>query len=809
MPHFLLIKLMQNTLNTPERDAEMETKTLFTLEFDKIREILAEQAINDDAKEAARSLVPQSSLSAVKQSLSDTDAALITVYKYGAPSISRVSSITEALRRMEVGGSLSSAELLNIAKILKCASNLIKYKNEHEDAPKHYFESLSEAKDVETRINSAIISEEEISDNASPELSSIRRKITHEGEKIKDTLNSMIHSPHYLKFLQDPIVTIRNDRYVLPVKAECRGDVPGIVHDMSASGGTVFIEPTGIVNSNNELQALYVKEKNEIEKILAELTALCTEISDEIKYNYDGILSLDLLYAKAKLAKLQKAVSPEMNENGQLNIKNGRHPLIAPEKVVPQNVSLGYDFDTLIVTGPNTGGKTVVLKTIGLFTLMAQSGLHVPADEGTTLAVFDGVYADIGDEQSIEQSLSTISAHMKNIVHILDTFTPNSLILFDELGAGTDPVEGAALANAILEYVKDMGAKTVATTHYSELKIYALSANRVENASCEFDVNTLSPTYRLLIGVPGKSNAFAISKKLGLSDAVIENSKQLLTKETVKFEDILSTIEKNRKSTDTARIEQQRLKNEAARLKAELKKEREALEKEREKILDKANKKAKEILEKAKLETDQIVETMRNLQKEKDEKEALRAMEEVRKDLNIKIKKKTKSQTATPVQIGKVNINALKPGQSVLVVDLNEKGTLVSLDKKAGTGIVQMGIMKTSVKLSTLVVLEDETKKNVAKFIPQKHTGGVKTAKTEVDLRGMMLEEALSEADMFLDKAIMSGLSTVTLIHGKGTGVLRTGIQEMLRKHPHVKSYRNGRYGEGENGVTVVELKNS
>ncbi len=789
----------------------MEEKTLKTLEFDKICEMLSELCVNDDAKVMALNLLPQNDSVLIKKLLRDTDNAVISICKFGAPPIAKVLPVSASLKRADIGGSLSAGELLNIAAVLKCTNRLKKYAKNCDNQPEGLFEDLVECPEIETQISNAIISEDEISDNASIELSNIRRKIRRAGDKIKDTLNNMVRSPHYMKFLQDPIVTLRNDRYVVPVKAECRGDVPGIVHDMSASGGTLFVEPSGVVDANNELQELAVKEKNEIEKILAQLTGLVAEIGETVKYNYENIIEIDFIFAKAKLANKQKAICPEINTEGKILIKNGRHPLIDPNKVVPQNITLGYDFDTLVVTGPNTGGKTVVLKTIGLFTLMAQSGILVPAGDGTVMSVFDGVFADIGDEQSIEQSLSTFSAHLKNIVDILGKFTSDSLILFDELGAGTDPTEGAALANAILEYVKNIGAKTVATTHYSELKVYALTTDRVENASCEFDVNTLSPTYRLLIGIPGKSNAFAISKKLGLSDFIIENSKQLLTKETVKFEDVLSNIEENRKTTESAKIKQERLKDEAAHLRAELKKERRALEEERAKILERANKKAEEILEKAKNETEEIVSSMRALQKEKDEREALKAMEEVRKELNIKIKnKKTKQNPPKPQNTGKVNPNSFRPGMSVLIVDLNEKGTILSIDKKAGTAVIQMGIMKTGAKLSSLVVLEDETKKNIMKFIPQKSVGGgIKSAKTDIDLRGMMLEEALMEADMFLDKAVMSGLGTVTLIHGKGTGILRNGIQDMLRRHPHVKSFRNGKYGEGENGVTVVELKNS
>ncbi len=787
----------------------MEEKTLKTLEFDKIRDMLAEYCINDDAKARAKALMPETEMKKVQKLLTDTDRALVSVFKFGSAPIMRVVSVEPALKRAMVGGTLSMSELLNIASVLKCAGKLKKYQSSIGDALDEYFESLNLCEEVEKSISASIISETEMSDGASAELANIRRKIHRAGDKIKDTLNQMIHSPHYLKFLQDPIVTLRNDRYVVPVKAECRGDVPGIVHDMSASGGTVFIEPSGVVDANNQLQELYIAEKTEIEKILSDLTAKVCEVSDFVKYDYLAIIDLDLIFAKAKLSIEQKAICPKVNDEGKIFIKKGRHPLIDKNKVVPQDIMLGEDFDTLVVTGPNTGGKTVVLKTIGLFTIMAQSGLHVPADDGTILSVFDGVFADIGDEQSIEQSLSTFSAHMKNIVHILETFTNKSLVLFDELGAGTDPIEGAALANSILEYVRNMGAKTVATTHYSELKIYALSTGRVENASCEFDVNTLSPTYRLLVGIPGKSNAFAISKKLGLSDFIIEKSKELLTKETIQFEDVLGSIEENRKRSEIAKKKQEKMKDEVAFLRAELKKERRKLEEDRERILTKANKKAEEILEKTKEEAEQIVADMRKLKEENDEREALRAMEEVRRELNIKIKNKKRPQNvAASKPLKKVNINSFKPGMNVLIVDMNEKGSILTIDKKAETAVVQMGIMKATAKLSNLVILEDETKENLMRFIPQKNVvSGTKSAQTDIDLRGMVLEEAMMEADRFLDRACLSGLSVVTLIHGKGTGVLRSGIQDMLRRHPHVKSFRNGRFGEGENGVTVVELK--
>lgn len=787
----------------------MDRKTLRILEFDKILDMLSKHAVNDETKERVQNLSPRTDFDAVNTALNDTDGAVVMICKYGSPSISAVSPVEPAIKRIDIGGSLSMPELLNIAKVLKTVTQLKKYYDGHESSIDRYFACLGKNTQVEERISSSIMSETEMADGASAELANIRRKIDRASDKIKDSLNSMIRSPHYQKFLQDPIVTLRNDRYVVPVKAEHRGEVHGIVHDVSASGGTIFVEPASVVDANNELHSLAAKEKIEIERVLSELTAMVAEIADIVQADYNAIIDIDMLFAKAKLALEQKAVCPQINQEGKILIKNGRHPLIDRKKVVPQNISLGYDFDSLIVTGPNTGGKTVVLKTLGLFSIMAQSGLFVPADDGTVLAVFDGVYADIGDEQSIEQSLSTFSAHMTNIVSILNKITPDSLVLFDELGAGTDPIEGAALANSILNYVKNLGAKVVATTHYSELKIYALSTDRVENASCEFDVETLSPTYRLLIGIPGKSNAFAISKKLGLSDFIIEDSKKLLSKETVKFEDVLATIEENRKISETSKTQQEHLERQVAEIKEELENERKRLEKQREEIIERANKKAAEIIEEAKAETEDILNKMRELQKEKDQKEALKAMEEVRKDINLSLKKAKKTPGIPKPKPVKTNINAFKPGMSVLIVDLNDKGTLLSIDKKTGTGVVQMGIMKTTSKLSNLVILEDETKKNIAKFIPQKNVkGGTKTVKTEVDLRGMILEEAIDETDMFLDRAAMSGLSTVTIIHGKGTGVLRSGIHSMLRKHPHVKAFRLGRYGEGENGVTVVELKN-
>lgn len=786
----------------------MDSKTLNTLEFNKITEKLAEYAVNDKTKSRILELVPYESMSIVENELNKTDAAFVLLLKFSHPKILRIKDIETSIKRINLGGALSAAEILNVCEILKCADYLKKYHEDKTDELSCYFDALYTDNNFVKKINSCIISEDEISDTASSELYNIRKKIKNESSKIRNQLNEMAKSEKYKKFLQDQIVSVKNERYVLPVKSEYRNEIPGIVHDISASGGTLFVEPQFSVNANNLLNELSIKEKREIEKILLELTGDVALITDFLVENFELICELDFLFAKAKLASEYKAVKPIVNDKGRIVIKNGRHPLIDKDKVVPENINLGVTFDSLIVTGPNTGGKTVVLKMVGLFSIMAQAGILVPADDGTELSFFENVFADIGDEQSIEQSLSTFSAHMKNIVGILEKVTPDSLVLFDELGAGTDPTEGAALACAILEYVRKLGAKTVATTHYSELKIYALSTERVENASCEFNVNTLSPTYRLLIGIPGKSNAFAISKRLGLSEFIINNAKKKISEDNLKFEDVLGNIEKDRQVAEDSRVEQEKLKEEIKKLKDDLLNERSKIDKQREKILYNANLKATELIENAQKETDKLISEAKRAIKNREDKETLRVMEEVKKDLNIKLKKTKSVPHKTQKNNSNANVNTLKLGASVLIIDLNDKGTVISINKKDETAVIQMGIMKTTSKISNLVVLEDETTKNIEKFIPRRSgSKEIQSVKTEVDLRGMNLEEAMSEVDNFLDRSVMNGVSVVTLIHGKGTGILRNGIQTMLRKHPHVESFRTGRFGEGENGVTVVELK--
>ena len=791
----------------------MEHKSLKTLEFDKILEKLAELAKNDAAKTIALGLEPTNNIRAVEQTLDETDAAVQLLLKFGSPEIVRISDISEAAKRLVAGGGLSMAELLNIARILKGARVMKQYTPEQTGVLSGYIAELEPDKRLEERITTSIVSEDEMADGASAELANIRRKIKNTSAKIRDTLDSMIHSQYYRKFLQDPIVTVRNGRYVVPVKAECRGEVRGIAHDMSASGSTVFIEPEGVVNANNDLSELAVKERAEIEKVLLDISNDAAEHIEEIKLDFETLIHIDFVVAKARLALDMRAVMPKMNRSGVFKINKGRHPLIDKTKVVPVDIELGTTFDTLIITGPNTGGKTVVLKTLGLFCLMAQAGLHIPAADGSELSVCADIFADIGDEQSIKQSLSTFSSHMKNIVEISKKVSEGCLVLFDELGAGTDPTEGAALATAIIEDFRSAGAKIAATTHYSELKLYALTAKGIENASCEFDVATLSPTYRLLIGVPGRSNAFAISEKLGLPKRIIESSRNMLSDENIRFEDVLSKIEDNRISAEKNSEETARLRAETERLKAELAAERDKIEKQKDKIYDRAREKAEKIILRAQDDADRLLEELREAQKARDEKDALRQIQELKRELGLKIKnnKSPKQKKASAAKGAGVNLNSLKLGAEVMINDLGDKGSVLSINKKDKTAVVQVGIMKITARADNMTLAEEEEGKKPERYTKKAavYGGGLRreSVKSEVDLRGMTLEEAEMETDKFLDECAMAGLKTVSIIHGKGTGTLRSGIQNMLRRHPHVKSFRLGKYGEGENGVTIAELK--
>lgn len=661
---------------------------------------------------------------------------------------------------------------------------------------------------IEESINNAIISEEEISDNASPVLRSIRRKINMKNDSIRDKLNSIISSSNNKKYLQDSIVTIREGRYVVPVKQENRGNFPGLVHDQSSSGATLFVEPMAVVELNNELKELKIEEQHEIERILIELTNMVRERSNEIRNNQKILQRLDFIFAKGKIAVNMDGTKPILNDRGYINIKKGRHPLLDKKKVVPIDIYIGDDFRTLVITGPNTGGKTVTLKTVGLLCLMAQSGLHIPADHNSEVGVFNKIFADIGDEQSIEQNLSTFSSHMTNIVEILKNVEEKNLVLFDELGAGTDPVEGAALAMSILDYLYNIKVRTIATTHYSQLKIYALTKEGVKNASMEFDVETLSPTYKLSIGIPGKSNAFEISKRLGLMDYIISHAQTLISKENVDFEDVLKTMDQDRKRIEENKLETERLKIEIERLKEELTDEKERTQEAKEKIIYKAKEEARNILRNAKEESDLIVSNLRNISNEIERERNIKIQEaqdklksklnETEKDLSIKL---------LDVKSSKPPKN-LKVGESVEILSLNQSGIVVSLPDDNGNLQVQVGIMKINVPVSSLRrIKENDSQKRTAVMTKNILKFKTQDIKNEIDLRGETLDEALLDLDKYLDDVYISGLKEIYIIHGKGTGVLRSGISDLLKSHKHVKSYRLGKYGEGGSGVTVVELK--
>ena len=647
-----------------------------------------------------------------------------------------------------------------------------------------------------------------MADDASSTLLDIRRKIRAANNKVKDILQKIITSPSHQKHLQEQLITLRGDRYVIPLKSEYKGAIPGVVHDVSATGSTIFLEPMSVVETNNEIRRLLGEEKDEIEKILANLTNEVALVSKLIKMSYDTISCIDLIFAKGKYALATDAFAPNINDKGHINLRRARHPLIDPKKVVATDIYLGKNFDTLVITGPNTGGKTVTLKTIGLLTVMALSGLHITAEEGSEIAVFEDVFADIGDEQSIEQSLSTFSAHMVNIVDILSKISEKSLCLFDELGAGTDPTEGAALAISILEYVKNTGAKCAATTHYSELKVYALSNNRVENASCEFDVETLAPTYRLLIGIPGKSNAFAISKRLGLSQFIIDNAKRHIDTESVKFEDVISELEKNRILSEREKDKAQSIKQEAENIKKEMAKRNKILDEKTEKILEKARAEAKKIIEDAKRETEDALNQIKKAQKMKDLTEANREMERARQKINKKSKENAENKPEKP----SVNTKApksVKLGDSVEIVSMGQKGTVVTLPDRSGALTVKVGIMKLKSNLSDLRLIKEEKPKQKQKRAAGGMGDGAKymNVSAELDLRGENIEDSIYILEKFLDDAVLSSLTQVRIIHGKGTGALRQGIHQYLRKQPRVESFALASYGEGDSGVTVVKLK--
>ncbi|MGE5613662.1 MAG: endonuclease MutS2 [Bacillota bacterium] len=798
----------------------MDEKVLRLLEFDKIRDRLSKLCASVLGREIADRLEPQNDFSSVSRMLNETTDAVDFILRRGNPPLGGLHDIRDSLKRVEIGSFLNPGELLGISDVLRAVRSLKNYSaddgakegakdGEESNYIGNLISSLTPNKRVEDKINQAVLSEDEISDNASPLLSSTRRQIKDLQNSIKDKLKSMIRSPRYRKIMQESIVTMRGDRYVVPVRAEFRNEVPGLVHDSSASGATIFIEPMAVVEANNSIKQLRIKEQLEIERILRELTADVAEILEPLKANISILAELDFAFAKAKLCLELKCVCPRLNQDKRINIKKGRHPLIDPKAVVPINLWIGRDFSTLVVTGPNTGGKTVTLKTVGLFALMTQSGLHIPASEGTEMCVFKKIFADIGDEQSIEQSLSTFSSHMKNIVRILEEADNDSLVLFDELGAGTDPTEGSALAMAILEKLHEVGAITVATTHYSELKVYALTTGGVENACCEFDVETLRPTYNLLIGVPGKSNAFAISRRLGLKDEILDRATEFLSREEIEFEDILVKIEENRSESEKERIRAESFRLEAESLKKELEEQKQKLRSQKDRLLNEAREEARKILMEARQEVESMLDEMKRAAREKDEAERNKAAEEIRARLRNRINSLEGeiSESAFPRRGYAEPPENLKPGDSVLIVNLNQRGTVVTPPGKDGEAVIQSGVMKINVHVTNLRLINDQVEEISKTGIGKLSMSKAMSVSARSDIRGMNVDEAVQALGKYLDDAAIAGLPEVTIVHGKGTGALRNGVHQFLRTNAHVKSFRLGRYGEGETGVTIVELK--
>ena len=790
----------------------MNNKTLIKLEFDKIISMLENEASSFRGKQLCRRLKPVTDLTKIDLLQEQTAAAFTRIIKKGRISFGDAAPVEESLKRLEIGGALNTAELLRICRLLSNTARAKSYgrhdtQEDLADCLDIYFDGLEPLTPLSNEIERCIISEDEISDDASSALKHIRRSINNLNDRVHTTLSGLVNGS-LRTYLQDALITMRGDRYCIPVKAEYRSQVQGLIHDQSASGSTLFIEPMAIVKLNNDLKELYVQEQDEIRKILASLSEEAAQYIEEIRTDYRSLTDLDFIFARGALALTMRASRPILNEEGRIRIREGRHPLLDQKKVVPITVSLGDEFSLLIITGPNTGGKTVSLKTVGLLTLMGQAGLHIPAGDRSEIAVFRQVYADIGDEQSIEQSLSTFSSHMTNIVSFLKKVDDRSLVLFDELGAGTDPTEGAALAIAILSHLHKRNIRTMATTHYSELKIYALSTPGVENACCEFDVESLRPTYRLLIGIPGKSNAFAISGKLGLPGYIIDDAKKRLSEQDVSFEDLLSDLEASRRTIEKEQAEIAAYKKEAETLKRQAVQKQEKLEEQRDRIIREANEKANAILREAKEVAD---ETIRNFHKFGKENISAAEMEKERERLRKKIKDTSASaslKTNKPKKTYKPS--DFKLGESVKVLSMNLTGTIGSLPDARGNVTVQMGILRSQVNISDLEIIEE-----VSPYAPKRMNrtakSKIKMSKSlsvspEINLLGRTVDEAVAELDKYLDDAILAHLNTVRVVHGKGTGALRKGIHEYLRRQKHVKSYHLAEFGEGDAGVTIVEL---
>ena len=793
----------------------MNTKVLTTLEYTKIIDLLTEKADSEPGKKLCRELVPSTDLSAIRTAQRETKDALARLFRIGSTSFGSNRDLGFSIRSLEIGSSLSMSELLKLASFLDNVSRIKTYgKKEREDLPNDsldaYFEGLTPMTQLANEINRCILSEEEMADDASPRLKIIRRSKLSTNEKIHSQLTSMVNGA-YRTFLQDAVITMRDNRYCIPVKAEYKSQVSGMVHDQSSTGSTFFIEPAAVVNLNNQLKELDLQEQEEIEVILGDLSSQAAVHTSELAADQKIMTTLDFIFAKAKLAMEQNATEPIFNTEHYIQIRKGRHPLLDKKKAVPIDVRLGKDFDLLVITGPNTGGKTVSLKTVGLFTLMGQAGLHIPALDRSELSIFSEVYADIGDEQSIEQSLSTFSSHMTRVVHILQHADADSLCLFDELGAGTDPTEGAALAIAILNYLHDRGIRTMATTHYSELKIYALSTNFVENACCEFDVETLRPTYRLLIGIPGKSNAFAISSKLGLSDEIIHAAKEQISKEDESFEDVIADLEQSRVTIEKEQQEIAEYKERIRTLQEQLQKKNEKIDQAKDKILRDANEKARAILQEAKDVADETIRDFNKAGASADIKELEKKRQKVRDKINEKNGKLALGNNQKkPANQKTVDPKKLKKGDSVKIISMNLKGIVNTLPDARGNLFVQCGIMRMQTNINDLVPVKEET--ITAPALQRTNTGKLKMSKSfsvssEINLLGCTVDEAIAKLDKYLDDAYLAHLPSVRVVHGKGTGALRSAVQSHLKRLKYVKEYRLGEYGEGDAGVTIVTFK--
>ena len=787
-------------------------KSLNILELPVVLDMLAAEAVTDGGKEACSSLRPSSDRLEVKNRLAETSAAKEMMVVRGSPSLSGIKDIRPSLSRADLGGSLNTIELLNIARVLQCARLVKGYTSDDKlgkSCIDHLFAALHANRFLEEKITGSIVGEDEIADSASSELANIRRKIRAASARVRDCLQKIISSPSYAKVLQEPIITMRSDRFVVPVKAECKGAIPGLVHDISASGATLFIEPMAAVKANNELRELAAKEKTEIERILAELSADCASHAEDIASDYSYLITLDGIFARAKLSYKLNGIEPELREKGVV-LRRARHPLLPKDKAVPISLELGEDFDTLIITGPNTGGKTVTLKTIGLLNVMAQCGLHIPADDGSGVPVYRHVLADIGDEQSIEQNLSTFSAHMTNIVHILNECDADSLLLFDELGAGTDPTEGAALAIAVIEHARKMGANVAATTHYAELKVYATNENGIQNASCEFDVETLSPTYRLLVGVPGKSNAFAISERLGLSKEIIDDAKARIGVQNASFEATIEKLEQTRALLERDRAETAKKLREAEESAKKAAFLRAELSVRLEKADEKAKRDAERIIAEARQTAENTFAELDEMRRKMNDDEQTQEINHARSELRRKLNEsqgKLKAKAPEQPKEEKKSARDVRAGDTVEIKSMGVKAEVIDVNPD-GTLNLRAGIMNVKLKPDDVYLIEGHAAKQKKQSVTLAGSTAPRAAVSpEIDLGGMESIEAVNAAEQYIDSAVMGKLKTVTIIHGKGTGALRAAVQQMLKRNKAVKSYRLGRFGEGESGVTIVELK--